>query len=149
MLKIEDDGLTKVWKKVRVQEPFFQGSKILFNDDEDKLICHYNDNIKIVNWSNGEIVASLLDDNDDTKEKITHFCINSSNLVVSTSRFLLHHYTYEDNSNSFIKVRTIKGHQMPILAMDYDSTGTLVATGSADKTIKVSLLLSLSSFFID
>lgn len=145
MLKQQDDGLTKVWKKIRVQEPFFQGSKILFNNNEDRLICHYNDNIKIVNWLNGEIIASLFDDNDETKEKVTNFCINGNNLVVSTSRFLLHHYTIDDN-NSFVKVRTIKGHQMPILTMEYDITGTLVATGSADKTVKV--LSSLYYYYI-
>ena len=164
MLKQQDDGLTKVWKKVRVQEPFFTGSKISFNTtinatttDTTNLICHYNDNIKIVNWLNGEIIASLYDDNDDTNEKITNFCIHNSsnnsnnnilNIVVSTSRYLLHHYTYtsSSDSNEFVKIRTIKGHQMPILTMEYDSTGTLVATGSADKTIKVIITLPLKHY---
>jgi U3 small nucleolar RNA-associated protein 13 len=33
--------------------------------------------------------------------------------------------------------RTFKAHQMPVLCMAYDPTGTLVATGSADRTIRV------------
>lgn len=31
----------------------------------------------------------------------------------------------------------MRGHNMPILAMCYDSTGTFVATGSADRTVRV------------
>jgi U3 small nucleolar RNA-associated protein 13 len=34
-------------------------------------------------------------------------------------------------------VRAIKAHTMPVLTMAYDSTGTLVATGSADRSVKV------------
>ena len=34
-------------------------------------------------------------------------------------------------------IRTIRAHQMPVLAMDYDPTGTLVATGSADRSVRV------------
>jgi WD40 repeat protein len=109
-----------------------------------------------VNWLNGEIIASLYDDNDDSNEKITNFCIhnndsnnsnNGLNIVVATSRFLLHHYTYTSSSDNdeFVKIRTIKGHQMPILTMEYDSTGTLVATGSADKTIKVIIIINFIS----
>ena len=33
--------------------------------------------------------------------------------------------------------RTIKAHQMPISALAYDPSGTLVASGSADRSIKV------------
>lgn len=33
--------------------------------------------------------------------------------------------------------RTIKGHKMPVLTMDYDQTSTLVATGSTDNVVRV------------
>ena len=33
--------------------------------------------------------------------------------------------------------RTIKAHQMPICVLSYDPSGTLVASGSADRTIKI------------
>ena len=33
--------------------------------------------------------------------------------------------------------RTIKGHKMPVLTMDYDRTSTLVATGSTDNVVRV------------
>ncbi|KAI8906880.1 WD40-repeat-containing domain protein [Gorgonomyces haynaldii] len=34
-------------------------------------------------------------------------------------------------------LKSFKAHQAPVLAMDFDSTSTLVATGSADSTVKV------------
>ena len=36
-----------------------------------------------------------------------------------------------------ITVRVWKGHQMPVLSMSCDPSGTLVATGSADRSVKV------------
>jgi WD40 repeat protein len=33
--------------------------------------------------------------------------------------------------------RTIRAHRMPILCMEYDPTGTLVATGSSDRSVRV------------
>ena len=36
-----------------------------------------------------------------------------------------------------ITVRAWKGHQMPVLSMSCDPSGTLVATGSADRSVKV------------
>lgn len=39
--------------------------------------------------------------------------------------------------DSFTCVRTIKAHETPVLAMDFDPTGTLLATGGSDRAVKV------------
>ena len=33
--------------------------------------------------------------------------------------------------------RSFKAHETPVLALEYDNTGTLLATGSSDRTVKV------------
>lgn len=38
---------------------------------------------------------------------------------------------------TFTCLRTIKAHDTPVLAMDFDPTGTLLATGGSDRTVKV------------
>ncbi len=77
---------------------------------------------------------SLLDDEED-HAAISSFAMhpNGKEIVVATSKFNICHYNLEDKSMT----RTIRAHRMPILCMEYDPTGTLVATGSADRTVRV------------
>lgn len=39
--------------------------------------------------------------------------------------------------DTFACLRTIKAHETPVLAMDFDPTGTLLATGGSDRAVKV------------
>ena len=41
-------------------------------------------------------------------------------------------------------IRSWKGHALPVTWMDFEATGTLLATGSADSTVKVSFFLNLN-----
>jgi WD40 repeat protein len=59
------------------------------------------------------------------------------NVVIATETFLLQHYKFNDNYTTKELIRSIKGHNMPILCMAYDATGTLVATGCADRNVRV------------
>ena len=63
------------------------------------------------------------------------FCLHPSKdeIVLATRKGLLHHVDLTTRQ----RYRTIKAHQMPILAMCYDPTGALVATGAADRSIRV------------
>ena len=76
----------------------------------------------------------LLED-EDNGESIACFCVhpNGSEIVVAMQNFLLRHYNLDTKE----LIRSFRSHHMPVLAMDYDSTGTLVATGSADKSVRV------------
>lgn len=97
----------------------------------------HDENVSIVDWESGILSSRLLEEDEeaDTVDMITSFCLhpNGSEVVVALRNFLLRHYRIGEKE----PVRTIRGHQMPVVAMDYDATGTLVATGSADKTVRV------------
>ena len=75
------------------------------------------------------------DDDEERSENVICFAVhpNGEEIVVAMQSSLLRHY----NMDTKEIVRSFRGHQMPVLAMDYDKTGTLVATGSADKTVRV------------
>jgi U3 small nucleolar RNA-associated protein 13 len=100
-----------------------------------RLLCGYNGNVNVVDWSTGSRLYSVLSEEDDQGESIASFCVhpNGSEIVVAMQNFMLRHY----NLDSKELIRSFRSHQMPVLAMEYDSTGTLVATGSADKTVRV------------
>lgn len=79
-------------------------------------------------------MSNLIDD-DVEHESISTFCLhpNGNEIVVATEKFNIMHFLLEDRNST----RTIKAHRMPILCMQYDPTGTLVATGSSDRSVRV------------
>ena len=126
------------------------------------MVSIYDENVYFVDWNSGKTKCKLLNNNDessdsDESEGISTFCIspslslflsddtNESNdypddsniekyhITVATKKGLVKLYSFHNQQC----LRTIKAHNLPILAMAYDPTGTLVATGSTDKTIKV------------
>jgi WD40 repeat protein len=134
-LKESDDGLCRSFDVKASLLPFFQGQKVEFIDNEDQLTTLYDGNFKIVQATSGAPVFDLFDYNDEHREIVTSFCMHPSKreVVVATSKFLLKHYNLEDKSC----IRSIRGHNMPIICMSYDCTGQLVATGSSDRVVRV------------
>ena len=147
-LKEISDGLSKVWNVESSSVPLTTGGKVELHEvtlDEGRqhsmIVCLYDDNIKIADWSTGKPLLTLLDDEDDINDSISCFAMrpNSFEIVVSTASGQLQHYALvaSDKKGESKLMRSIKAHSMPILCMAYDPTGTLVATGSTDHTAKV------------
>lgn len=156
MYKVANDGVTKAWKPFKVWQPFYKGGKVrltlmsfsicfhaltlYFNvqiecsRDGASYICEYDGNVKVVDSHDPSTLTTLIDD-DVEHESITTFCLhpNGKEIVVATEKFNIMHYVIETKTST----KTIKAHRMPILCMSYDSTGTLVATGSSDKSVRV------------
>jgi U3 small nucleolar RNA-associated protein 13 len=142
-LKQTDDGLLKVFSVRQTCEPFYSGGKVEVSKDEAKIACLHESNVKLIGLGSSRkiTISSLLPEEQDNEdfEEIACFCLNPKNsdeIVVATQKqFLLKHWDLKDTAP--VCLRSIKAHKMPILTMDYDPTGTLVATGSADRTVKV------------
>jgi U3 small nucleolar RNA-associated protein 13 len=106
------------------------------SEDDSQIICLNNENIKFVSLKDNYSQDALLDENElDERDVVTCFCVHPNNkeIVISTKTGLLRHYNLADKKC----LRTMRGSQMPILTMSYDTTGTLVATGSSDKCVRV------------
>lgn len=97
---------------------------------------HDND-VNVIDWDRGQRVSSVFTDVEDEKrESITAFCINpinSDDIVVATQNYLLRQYQLSTK----LCGRTIRTQSMPTLTMDFDPSGTLVATGSSDFSVRV------------
>lgn len=143
MLKEKYEGISKNWKISSSHEPIFSGGKIEISVSEDLLISSFQNNLTIVDWNEGNYLSRLFEDSDGDQEDfqiITCFAINpvrtdenETLISTATKNGLLMLF----NLSSKECLKTIKAHLMPILAMAYDPSGTLVATGSADKSIKI------------
>ena len=108
-----------------------------------------NDTRKIMEngKSFSQVLLSLNENNNGNGEmEISCFAIkdkqkNTFTLVVALQNCLLqiYHVDSEKSENDMRAVlfKQFKVHEAPVLTMDFDPTGTLIATGSADSTIKV------------
>ena len=150
-LKETSDGLSKVWKVNSSSEPLTTGGKtelveVPLDNGQERLllVCLYDDNVKVCDWATGDPVLTLLDDEDDVNDAISCFAMRPQafEIVVSTASGQLQHYMLvaSEKKGACKLVRTIKAHNMPILCMAYDPTGTLVATGSTDRTARTPAL---------
>jgi U3 small nucleolar RNA-associated protein 13 len=100
--------------------------------NESDIFCIFDENLCFLNGTTGTAQAPLKAINSDP---VNCFCIspNGDDLVVATKNSLLRHFKLSTSSC----IRSLKAHQMPVLTMAYDPTGTLVATGSADRSVRV------------
>ena len=106
------------------------------SEDDCKIVCLNNDNVKFLSLEENIVQDTLLNETElDERDVVTCFCLhpNKKQIVISTKSGLLRHYQLGEKKC----LRSIRGSQMPILTMNYDATGTLVATGSSDKCVRV------------
>lgn len=129
------EGLTKSFRVAHVSAPFYGGDgKVEVGHGDETLACLFDDNVKVISATTGEVVFSLQKDDDATKEVLTCFTqspVLAGDIVTSSQNGLLRHWRGAEC------LRAIKAHTMPILALCYDPTGTLVASGSADRSVRV------------
>jgi len=128
------DGLSKSFRVSHVSAPFFKGEgKVETSLDDDKLVCLFDENVKFVSIASGDTLQTLQDDDDPKREAILCFAVHpgGEELATCSQNGLLRQWKGKEC------LRAIKAHQMPVLSMAYDPTGTLVATGSADRSVRV------------
>ncbi|XP_057308585.1 transducin beta-like protein 3 [Hydractinia symbiolongicarpus] len=116
----------------KVLEEFYTGGKVEIDASGKQLYCTCGDVITIIDTDTGEKIAQLKDDGDD----ITCFSISPNNeiLVTATKSLLLHQYDIEERK---LLRKWKAAHKTSVLCMVFDSTSTLLATGSSDATIKI------------
>ncbi|ESO07669.1 hypothetical protein HELRODRAFT_191008 [Helobdella robusta] len=114
-------------------EKFFTNGKIEITKDGNYLLCGMENQVNVFNVSTG-LTESFFSHEDDSC--ITCFTLSPDNehLVTSNKEFILRQWNFKSRS----LVRTWKSdHVGPISTMAFDSTSTLLCTGSADSSAKV------------
>lgn len=147
-LKKSSDGLSRSWEVQSSLKPFYGGSKIDISCDvasnSGLFGCIFNETLSIVDLETLAVKTNVLNesnsdkDSDIEQEGVTCFCLlpnKETVMVAMASTYVLKHMHIGSSGVSVI--RTIKGHQMPILAMECDASGSLLATGSSDRIVRV------------
>lgn len=104
------------------------------------MVSMFQETVHVTDWKRGAVLTKLFSADSDADESdgeaATCFALNPAKpneIAIAMKSGLLKLYDLFTHST----VRVVRAHAMPVLTMAYDPSGTLVATGSADNTIKV------------
>jgi len=108
----------------------FTGRSVVVSSDSKFIAAQSGDTINIIDLELGSIISTIQNDS-----KITSFALSPNNEEILVGCVNLHMKQYKISDSSLIKVW--RGHEGPILTIDYHVSGGLAVTGSSDRTIKV------------
>ncbi|PIK43290.1 putative transducin beta-like protein 3 [Apostichopus japonicus] len=114
-------------------EAFYTGGKISVSKDGQYLFCPYGNNVNVLDTKTGRVIHTL---KQEEGGEVTCLIISPDDemLIVAYSSLLLKQWEWKQETC----IRTWKAiHIAPVVSMAFDSTSTLLATGSSDSTIKV------------
>uniref|UniRef100_A0A0B6ZLZ2 U3 small nucleolar RNA-associated protein 13 C-terminal domain-containing protein n=1 Tax=Arion vulgaris TaxID=1028688 RepID=A0A0B6ZLZ2_9EUPU len=112
---------------------FYTGGLIQLANDGSKLFCGCGKEVKVVDIKTGRISMSI---GQEEAEDITHFILTRDDefLILATQNQLFRQWRWKDK----VLVKTWRSvHNAPVTSMALDPTVTLLASGSADFTVKV------------
>ncbi|KAK3588773.1 hypothetical protein CHS0354_003009 [Potamilus streckersoni] len=114
-------------------EAFYTGGNVQISNDGVYMFCGCGNKVQVLELQTGKLHLSIGQEED---EEITRFSLTPDNqyLITATQHLLLRQWNWREK----ILIRTWKAiHVAPVVSMAFDSTSTLLATGSADSTIKI------------
>ena len=111
---------------------FYTGGTFAVSDDGQYLLCTFNSVLNILDIQTQQIVRSIGED--DTSSEIASFAMNKDLVVISYRNQLLRQFNWTTGTC----LRTWKSvHKSAITCMAFDPSGSLLATGGADFTVKI------------
>jgi len=113
-------------------DAFYTGGKVQFSSSEDHFLCTCYDKVQVVHLQTGKTVQTLEEEGD----AVSCFALSPDDefCVTASKSLLLRQWNWISGE----LIKTWKAvHRAPIASMVFDSTSTLLATGSSDSTIKV------------
>ncbi|EXJ96061.1 hypothetical protein A1O1_01187 [Capronia coronata CBS 617.96] len=120
-------------------EPIYTGGDVSHTSDGALLATCVEDSVLVVEVKTSRVLCRIEGDG----EAVTSLCLapNASHLVVCSRALSLRIYTLKPLETpltlSAILLRTLKPHDTPVVSSAIDATGSLLATGGADGTVKV------------
>uniref|UniRef100_A0A383VI50 U3 small nucleolar RNA-associated protein 13 C-terminal domain-containing protein n=1 Tax=Tetradesmus obliquus TaxID=3088 RepID=A0A383VI50_TETOB len=120
-----------VYEPVTKLEPFYTGGAVRVTRDHKHLACACGDEVKVLDVATGTVTKTLPGDS----EPITALAISPDcrSLIAASRSLSVKHWDWASGECK----RTWKPHRAPVADMAIDASGGYLATGSADRAIKV------------
>ncbi|CAF2157169.1 unnamed protein product [Rotaria magnacalcarata] len=111
---------------------FYTGGQFAISNDGQYLLCTYNALVHILDIETQQIVRSIGED--DTSSEIASFALFNDLIVIAYRNQLLRQFDWKTSTC----LRTWKSvHKNTITCMTFNPSGSLLATGGADFTVKI------------
>ncbi|XP_065889852.1 transducin beta-like protein 3 isoform X2 [Dysidea avara] len=112
-------------------ETLYTGGKIDFTSDGEHVILTCGSSVKVIHRQTGRVTWHLNEDEDT----ITSFAVSPDGklLLIGLRSQLIKQYDWLNKK----LIKLWKAHISPIMAMTFDPSSTLLATGSADSSVKI------------
>lgn len=120
-------------------EPIYTGGEISSNSDGSLIATCVEEDVLVIDTKTVRVLCRIEGDG----EPITSLCLapDASCLAISSRSLSLRIYdltlSLEPQVLQYRPIRTLKPHTTPVVSSAIDTTGTLLATGGADGSIKV------------
>ncbi|KAI9695755.1 MAG: U3 small nucleolar RNA-associated protein 13 [Bogoriella megaspora] len=122
---------------VKTIQPFYTGGSVALSEDDQTLATSLGEDIVITNLRSGGELARV----DGDGEPITTISLtpDASYLIACSRSLAVRIYSLRWSGDILVPQlqRTLKPHASPVVTSAVDGTGTLLATGGADGSIKV------------
>ncbi|PVU86909.1 hypothetical protein BB559_006336 [Furculomyces boomerangus] len=117
------------FEKFREIESIYTNGKVALSGNT--IFTTFNEDIHAIQYGSGEIEFTIKGDTDI----ITSFAVSpNTKFLVSASRSLMISIVDLETKST---IKKFKGHQAPIISMEFDESSTLFATGAADGSLMV------------
>ncbi|EDV25613.1 uncharacterized protein TRIADDRAFT_23688, partial [Trichoplax adhaerens] len=113
-------------------EPIFTGGTLQFSSSAQHIFCTFGTKVQVVDIKTGAVTTSF----DEDEDIITCLAVTPDDkwLLTCSQNLLLRQWNWQEKSCT----RAWKSaHVGPVVAMEFDASSTLLATGSSDSTIKI------------
>ncbi len=116
----------------------YSGGKVQLSKDDKTLVCSYGSDVTFLDIQTGLVTGNLKSMNKvvESSEELSAFALHpkGEHIVTSSKNLQLRLWSVSKKAC----IRSWKSnHKTPVLCMEYDGSGTLVATGGSDRVIQI------------
>lgn len=139
-LQTRRDGLSRLWKVSKTHESIYTGGKVEFSSEAPFFACLFNDDVAFVDTVTRQCLYTLQQDVEveEMEEEVLTFALRPNyeqqQIATASRAGFIRLWNHVEK----VATRTIKADaNAPILSMDFDPSGLLLATGGVDRSVKV------------
>ncbi|KAJ6237997.1 transducin beta-like protein [Anaeramoeba flamelloides] len=121
------------FNSVYSSSPLYTGGQVSVSKDQQYIFLQCGTDLNIVRIATNDLVCKI-----SVNDRILGHCVreDTKQVAVSTQNSLVHLIDISDMSNP-IETKNWKAHNSVSISLAYDPSGTFLATGSVDRTIRV------------
>eukprot|EP00808_Paulinella_micropora_P006013 g60211.t1 len=129
----QKNRLSKSWKVSKTHQRSYTGGKIELSSDGNFLACWCAEDVSILDIATSDVKRMIESDEDDGFSCFALSPDGKTLMTASSRSCMLRLWDLSDGK----ELLHFRGHNLPMLDLAFEGSGTYLATASADKTVRV------------